>query len=143
MTSIFFSRSSLSKNNTNNNDDSKTRSSPSALRYAKKKNNTFALLNESENSYFLSVSFPNKKKLGKDKKRKNVSFSRRVFYITLISILTVFSTQYLSKKRHPKSSSSQIDKERNTPPIYFSRESIECARSYAPVHSAFFQQKKV
>lgn len=75
MTSFFFSRSSLRKNNTTNNDNSKTlnssSSSPSALRYAKKKKNT-ALLNESENSYFLSVSrFPTK---NKEKTRNEKTF---------------------------------------------------------------------
>ena len=83
MTSFFFSRSSLSKNNTNNNDDSKMRSSPSALRYAKKKNNTFALLNESENSYFLSVLFPNKKNKEKTRNEKTFLFHVESFILLL------------------------------------------------------------
>ena len=146
MTSFFFSRTSLSKNNNNNNNNnSKTlnssSSSPSALWCTKKKHNALLVM-KARTRIFCLCCFPTKNK-EKTKKRKNVSFSHVEYFITLISILTVYSTQCLSKKRHPKSSSSQIDKERNTPPIYFSkRELIKCTRSCAPVDSAFFQQKK-
>ena len=92
MTSFFFSRSSLSKNNNNDDDSKETLSSPSALRYAKKKKN-IALLNESENSYFLYNYFPTKNKERQETKKR---------FITLISIRTVYSTQYLRKKRHQK-----------------------------------------
>ena len=93
MTSFFFSRSSLSKNNNNDDDSKETLSSPSALRYAKKKNNTALIVMKARTRIFCTII--SQQKIRKDKKRKNVLF-------TLISIRTVYSTQYLRKKRQQK-----------------------------------------
>ena len=79
MTSIFFSRSSLSKNNTNNNDDSKTRSSPSALRYAKKKNNTALIVMKARTRIFCTI-ISQQKINGKTRNEKTFYYSHKYSY---------------------------------------------------------------
>lgn len=93
MTSFFFSRSSLSKNNNNDDDSKETLSSPSALRYAKKKNNTALIVMKARTRIFCTI-------ISQQKIRKRQETKKR--FITLISIRTVYSTQYLRKKRHQK-----------------------------------------
>jgi thioredoxin-related protein len=139
MTSFFFSRSSLSKNNNNDDDSKETLSSPSALRYAKKKNNTALLVMKARTRIFCTII--SQQKIRKDKKRKNVLF-------TLLSILTVYSTQYLRKKRHQK---HLLSSERHaTRPQQLRHKTFRGANRSSRVlevtcactNSAFFQQQK-
>lgn len=139
MTSFFFSRSSLSKNNNNDDDSKETLSSPSALRYAKKKNNTALLVMKARTRIFCTII--SQQKIRKDKKRKNVLF-------TLLSILTVYSTQYLRKKRHQKhllSSERHATRQQQLRRKTFrgaNRSSRVLEVTCACTNSAFFQQQK-
>ena len=140
MTSFFFSRSSLSKNNNNDDDSKETLSSPSALRYAKKKNNTTLLVMKARTRIFCTI-------ISQQKIRKRQETKKR-FIFSLISIRTVYSTQYLRKKRHQKhllSSERHATRQQQLRHKTFrgaNRSSRALEVTCACTYSAFFQQQK-